>query len=94
MAKKRRKVARRKPARRKTARKSNPVSVACNAISKVAKPGATFSRTKLKQKLKKKFRKTTGGAIDQMVGYAKKRRLITPVTKTKYVFTPAAAGRK
>lgn len=93
MAKKRRMAAKRKkkPAKR---RKSTPVTVARAAISKVAKPGSKFSATTLKQKLKRKYKKTSGETIDQLVGFAKRKRLITPVTKTKMVFTPAAAPKR
>lgn len=99
--KKRKKKAKKKRATKRTvkrtvtrvcpARKRSPAVVAKSVIAKVAQPGAAFSASQLKTGLRKLGYRDTGGWMDQMIADAKRRRLLSPVSKTTMAFTPAAA---
>lgn len=93
MAKKKRKKAKarttRKPVRRK--RTKNPTTLAKGIIGKVAAPGAKFSLSTLKAALRKYGYRNVKGWFDQMIRDAIRRRVISPASKTLYVYTPAAA---
>ena len=73
-------------------RRSNPTSLARTIIGKVAEPGSRFSLTALKAGLKKYGYRNVKGWFDDMIGDAIRRRIITPVSKSVYVYTPAAAN--
>ena len=85
-------VKRTNPGPRKKRRSPNPTSLAKTILSKVVQPGASFSLTKLKTALRKVGYRNVGGWIDEMIKDATKRRLISAVSKTVFVFTPAAAN--
>jgi hypothetical protein len=83
----------RKVRRKLTARRAkNPTTIARGVISRVARPGATFSLPWLRRMIRKSGYRNVGGWFDQMIRDAIKLRLISPVSKTVYVFTPAAAN--
>lgn len=77
---------------RRVRRKSNPTSLARTIVGKVAQPGARFSLTALKEGLRKLGYRNVKGWFDEMVRDAIRRRVITPVSKSIYVYTPAAAN--
>jgi hypothetical protein len=80
------------PKRKRNCRKTNPVTLARTLIGKVAEPGSTFSLTALKSGLKKAGYRNVKGWFDEMIKDAVSKRLLTPVSKSIYAFTPAAAN--
>ena len=92
MAKKKAKKKRKKTAKRKARRAPNPTSLAKSILSKVVEPGAKFSMTALKAGLRSAGHRNVGGWFDDMVKDAKRLRLISAVSKSIYVYTPAAAN--
>ena len=70
----------------------NPVKLAKGLLSKVASPGARFSRTQLKSALSKAGLRNVKGWFDEMIRDAIKRRLLSPINKSVLVYTPAAAN--
>lgn len=93
--KKRKKKATKKAVRtkRKVVRRRrtlNPVSLAKSILSKVVRPGVSFSLTTLKAKLKSAGYRNVKGWFESMILDARRRGLLTKATQTLYVFTPAA----
>jgi hypothetical protein len=85
-------VCRPRKAKKRNCRKVNPTSLARTLIGKVAEPGSTFSLTALKAGLKKAGYRNVKGWFDEMIKDAISKRLLTPVSKSVYAFTPAAAN--
>lgn len=70
----------------------NPANLARSMLSKVAEPGSKFSLTTLKQALRRYGYRNVSSWFNEMIDDARRRRLITPVSKSVFVFTPAAAN--